>query len=182
MNKAVLLHICCGPCSIYPVSILRNHGYEVTGHFYNPNIHPYKEFRKRLTTFEEFASKSNIPLIVDKKYGLTDFLQKVVFSENKRCALCYDDRLKTVAKTAADKGFDSFSTTLLYSRYQNHKSIVDIAEKYADLYGVSFTYHDFRAGWQEGIDKSIEAGMYRQPYCGCIYSEQERYDKSLRKK
>jgi len=182
MNKTVLLHVCCGPCSIYPVSVLREQGFEITGHFYNPNIHPYKEFKRRLATLKTYAAHEKLPLIVDNNYGLTGFLQKVVFNEQRRCSICYDSRLETIARTAAEKDFDSFSTTLLYSKYQNHKLIINTAEKYAEKYGVSFTYQDFRVGWQEGIDKSVEEGMYRQPYCGCIYSEQERYDKSLRNK
>ena len=77
---------------------------------------------------------------------------------------------------------DAFSTTLLYSRYQNHDLICSQSERLAEKYGVPFYYQDFRKGWQEGIDRSIEMGLYRQPYCGCIYSEQERYDNRWKKR
>lgn len=119
---------------------------------------------------------------IDTNYGLTKYLQKVVFHENKRCSICYDIRLKAVAKRAGEKGFDAFSSTLLYSKYQNHTLLREKGEKFAVQYGVKFHYEDYRKGWQKGIDGAIERDLYRQPYCGCIYSEQERYDKKLRKR
>ncbi len=178
----ILLHICCGPCSVYPVKVLRQQGYRITGRFYNPNIHPYKEFKKRLNTLEKYARDIELPLIIEREYGLTEFLRNVVFNEQQRCKFCYEIRLEDCAKMAAEKGFPAFSSTLFYSKYQNHQLMRSVAERMAAKYGVEFVYHDFREGWQEGIDISIKEEMYRQPYCGCIYSEQERYDKSLRKK
>ncbi len=178
----ILLHICCGPCSVYPVKVLREQGYGITGRFYNPNIHPYKEFKKRLNTLEKYARDIELPLFIEREYGLTEFLRNVVFAEQQRCKVCYEIRLEDCAKMAAEKGFPAFSSTLFYSKYQNHQLMRSVAERMAAKYGVEFVYHDFREGWQEGIDISIKEEMYRQPYCGCIYSEQERYDKSLRKK
>lgn len=178
----LLLHVCCGPCTIYPLTVLRDLDIEVVGHFYNPNIHPYKEFRRRLVTLQDFADLQDLPLVVDNKYGLTEFIRKVVFHEKDRCNICYAMRLEKCAALARDSGYDFFSTTLLYSRFQRHNGLVALGNKLADTYGVAFYYHDFRQGWQYGIDRSIELEMYRQPYCGCVYSEQERYDKSLRKK
>lgn len=178
----LLLHVCCGPCTVYPLSVLRKLDVEVTGHFYNPNIHPYKEFSRRLETLEYYAVQQNLPLIVDRKYGLTEFIRKVAFHEDKRCDICYSMRLEKCASLASENGYDSFSTTLLYSRYQRHKALITYCEKIAAAYSIEFFYQDFRQGWQYGIDKSIELEMYRQPYCGCIYSEQERYDRNLRKK
>jgi predicted adenine nucleotide alpha hydrolase (AANH) superfamily ATPase len=178
----VLLHVCCGPCSIYPLTTLKEMGHQVTGYFYNPNIHPYKEFRRRLDTLKDYAEGVSLELISDDNYGLTGFIQSVAFKEKTRCTICYISRLEETVKTASARGFDSFSTTLLYSRYQNHQLLKEICSKLAEQYRVAFVYRDFRQGWQLGVDKSIEMEMYRQPYCGCIYSEQERYDKSLRKK
>ncbi len=178
----ILLHICCGPCSIYPVNLLRKKRYDVTGFFYNPNIHPYKEFENRLETLEKYAKEIDLPLIVDENYGLTPFLRKIVFKEQVRCRFCYEMRLEECAKMAVKKGFSGFSSTLFYSKYQNHILMKNIAEKISKKHNISFVYYDFRKGWQEGINISKEKNMYRQPYCGCIYSEQERYDKSLRKK
>jgi len=178
----VLLHACCGPCTIFPLTYLREKGLDVTAYFYNPNIHPFKEFRRRLTTLEEYAKKTRFPLIIEKEYGLTEFIRKIAFNENKRCTICYSMRLEKVVEFAVENGFDSFSTTLLYSKYQNHKLIVSHCEQLALQHNIEFLYEDFRDGWQIGINQSKELEMYRQPYCGCIYSEQERYDKSLRKK
>ena len=177
----ILLHICCGPCAVYPLSFLLHRNYAVTAFFYNPNIHPFKEFRRRLTTADEYLKTLKIPLIADKKYGLKDFLRAVVHEEKTRCNYCYLDRLEKTVQKAKEKKFDAFTTTLLYSKYQNHRKIVEISEKLAEKYSISFIYHDFREGWQQGIDISKKLSLYRQPYCGCIYSEWERYDKSLRK-
>ena len=178
----LLLHVCCAPCSTYTLGKLREQNIDVSGYFYNPNIHPYREFRKRLATLREFAAVQDFPLEIVSEYGLTEYLRKVVFHEKLRCMICYDMRLEKTALQALKSGADAFSSTLLYSKYQNHETIPKIGKQVADKYGVEFYYDDFREGWQEGIDKAIEMDLYRQPYCGCIYSEQERYDKKLQKK
>ncbi len=178
----LLLHVCCAPCSTYTVTKLRDQGIDVSGYFYNPNIHPYREFKKRLDTMKEFAAKIDFDLQTEADYGLTEYLRKVVFNEKQRCSICYDMRLEKTAEQAAKTGADAFSSTLLYSRYQKHENIIATCNKMAEKYGVEFYYDDFRQGWQEGIDKAIEMDLYRQPYCGCIYSEQERYDNRLKKK
>lgn len=178
----ILLHVCCGPCTTYPLKMLRQANAKVTGYFFNPNIHPFKEFRRRLSTLNDYAMDVQLPLIVDQHYGLTEFVRKVAFHEKERCRICYSWRLEKTVSEARERGFDSFSTTLLYSRYQNHSQLVSFCEKLSCEYDIPFYYQDFRQGWQEGIEVSKELEMYRQPYCGCIYSEQERYDKSLRKK
>lgn len=177
-----LLHSCCGPCTIYPLSVLRSQGHEVTAYFNNPNIHPFKEFKRRLNTLKDYASDENLKLVADEKYGLTEYLREVVFKESERCGICYEMRLVSTAKFAKVNGFNAFTTTLLYSRYQNHDVIITLCEDLARKNDLTFIYEDFRKGWQEGIDISKEKEMYRQPYCGCIYSEQERYDKTLRNK
>lgn len=181
MSTKILLHSCCGPCTIYPLAVLRNDNYDVTGFFYNPNIHPYKEFKRRLTTFSTFAEEQGLKTIIDSKYGLKEFLRSTVYKEDERCPICYEKRLCQLITTALEQGFDAFSTTLLYSRYQNHQLLKTLCEKLAADYSLDFIYHDFREGWQEGIEAAKEAQMYRQPYCGCIYSEQERYDRTIRK-
>lgn len=178
----VLLHVCCGPCTIYPFTVLQQEGCKVTGYFYNPNIHPYQEFKRRLSTLEQFSAASNFPLIVEKEYGLREFIRKVAFHEEERCQICYLLRLKKTAILAKTLGFEAFTTTLLYSKYQRHSDLTEICRSLSSEYAVEFLYRDFRSGWQYGVDRSIDLSMYRQPYCGCIYSEQERYDKSLRKK
>jgi len=178
----LFLHVCCGPCTIFPLSVLREKGTQVTGYFFNPNIHPYKEFERRLLTLQSYADDVQLPLIVEKQYGLSDFVRKIAFHEEERCNICYLMRLEKTAAMAKERGFDAFSTTLLYSKYQRHSQLIKFCEQLSSQYQVPFYYHDFRDGWQLGIKKSKELDMYRQPYCGCIYSEQERFDKSLRKK
>lgn len=178
----ILLHVCCGPCTAYPLKTLRENGYEVNGYFFNPNIHPFKEFRRRVVALETFCSLESFNVSYHQKYGLKEYLRKVVLNEHKRCPICYLMRLQSTVKKALEDGADAFSTTLLYSRYQDHALIRSLAEKLATENGIPFYYQDFREGWQEGINTSKEMDLYRQPYCGCIYSEQERYDKSLRKK
>ena len=180
----LLLHMCCGPCSCYPVKKLREDGIEPRGYFFNPNIHPYKEWDMRLKTAKEFAEKVDMKIITDENYMLRDFLKKALMAEsveNGRCRMCYTWRLEQAAKFAAENGFDSFTSTLFYSIYQQHDLMKETAEFFAEKYGVSFYYEDFRTGWQEGTDISIDLGLYRQPYCGCIFSEEERYSKAIRK-
>lgn len=180
----LLLHMCCGPCSCYPVKVLREQGIEPTGYFFNPNIHPYKEWDMRLKAAEEFAARSEMKIITDKHYMLRDFLRRALAAEqaeNGRCRMCYTWRLEETARYAAENGFDAFTSTLFYSIYQQHELMKETAEHFARVYGVKFHYEDFRPGWQEGIDMSVEMGLYRQPYCGCIFSEEERYSRELRK-
>jgi len=178
----ILMHVCCGPCTAYPLRELRAEGHEVSGFFFNPNIHPFKEFKRRLNALEELSRHEDFPVEYERTYGLREYLRQVVFHEDERCGLCYAMRLEPTAQRAKETGADAFTSTLLYSRYQNHALIRAQGAELAKKYGLIFYYRDFREGWQEGIDMSIEMGLYRQPYCGCIYSEQERYDKSLRKR
>lgn len=178
----LLLHTCCGPCLLYPIGELCTRGYDVTGYFYNPNIHPYKEFRRRLDSLADLAQSERFKLIIERDYDLDIYLKSVVHNEKQRCSICYDLRLQRTVKYAVDNGFDCFSTTLLYSRYQKHELIEDMGKALSQQYGISFIYSDFREGWQLGIDMAIEKDLYRQPYCGCIYSEQERYDNRLKKR
>ncbi|MDD2401868.1 MAG: epoxyqueuosine reductase QueH [Clostridia bacterium] len=171
----ILLHACCGPCCIYPVDALRKEGHEIWGYSYNPNIHPYTEFIKRLETFKEYAEEINFSVIVDDNYGLEEYLRNVVFREGDRCRVCYSMRLRKTAQIARKGKFDAFTTTLLVSPFQNHQLIKDMGEAIGTEIGVPFYYQDFRPGFKEGVIKSKEENMYRQQYCGCIYSERDRY-------
>lgn len=175
------MHVCCGPCAIYPLQALRGEGLDVCGYFYNPNIHPYREFQRRIGGLTTLATKIEFDVDIDRNYGLTTYLQRVVHNEERRCAICYAMRLEQTAQKAVKNGMDGFTSTLLYSRYQNHILLKNMGKELATQYGIEFLYRDFREGWQQGIDESIAMDLYRQPYCGCIYSEQERYDKKLRK-
>jgi predicted adenine nucleotide alpha hydrolase (AANH) superfamily ATPase len=106
---------------------------------------------------------------------MEEFLRNVAFREKDRCRYCYYDRLRFSAYKAKEEGFEGFTTTLLYSKYQSHEMIKSIGESAAIENQIKFYYRDFREGWLEGIKISKEIGMYRQPYCGCIYSEKERF-------
>lgn len=171
----IILHICCGPCLIYPLRILREMGHDVTGHFFNPNIHPYLEYKRRAETLSAYAGEKGLPVIWAEDYGMEVFFRLVAGHEEDRCRICYTLRLQETARLAKEQGFTGFTTTLLYSKFQKHDVIREVGERLGREVGIPFVYHDFRAGWQEGVDLSREIGMYRQPYCGCLYSEKDRY-------
>ncbi|HOQ09586.1 MAG TPA: epoxyqueuosine reductase QueH [Syntrophomonadaceae bacterium] len=171
----VLLHICCGPCATYPVPWLREHGYNVMGYFYNPNIHPFTEYQKRREALQSFADQVGLKVIFDELYDPQNYFQQVAFRENIRCRFCYQIRLDRAAHIAKRGNFDYFTTTLLVSKYQKHDLIRRIGEDMGEKYGVPFLYHDFREGFAETRTRSQEMGLYRQQYCGCLYSEIERY-------
>ncbi len=170
----LLLHTCCGPCTIVPLQRLRAEGNEITGFFFRHNIHPFGECRRREETLLAFAAAEKFPVIVTPGYDLEGFLRKIVFRETDRCRICFRERLEAAAYAAREGGFRAFSTTLLYSRYQPHEVIRDMGAAIGRAAGVSFLYRDFREGWAEGVAESRRRGMYRQNYCGCIYSERER--------
>lgn len=171
----ILLHICCGNCAIYPVKVIREQNHELAGFFYNHNIHPYQEFSRRLETTRDYAARVKLPVTYDEEYRLEDFLAAVALEPANRCEYCYRSRLLATANEARLNDFEGFTTTLLYSRYQKHQEIVDFGRQLAKEYQLFFHYEDFRAGWNEGIKISKEMGLYRQQYCGCIYSEKDRY-------
>lgn len=170
-----LLHICCAPCSIYPVRTMREEGADVTGFFYNNNIHPYTEYIKRRDSLVQYGKIAGLDIIFRDDYDLEGFLRAAVFREAERCAYCYFERLKTTALYAMKAGYDAFTTTLLYSIYQKHDMINEIGKSAGESAGIPFLYRDFRKGWREGVEESRRLGLYRQKYCGCIYSEKERY-------
>ena len=174
-STKVLLHTCCAPCSIHCVDSLRSEGLAPVSYWFNPNIHPYTEYRNRKTTLEDYAKSIQLPLIVDNTYGLREFCKNVIHDLSGRCFYCYDVRLEQTAKYAAEHSFASFTTTLLVSPFQNHQAIINAAEKAAEKYHVPFLYRDFRPGFQDGQSKARELELYLQKYCGCIFSEEERY-------
>jgi len=180
--SSTLLHICCAPCSVRCIETLRDEGIEPTGYWYNPNIHPYTEYRSRKTTLEEYAKAIHLPLIVNNEYGLRPFLQAVGNSFDDRCETCYRLRLEETARLAAERGFESFTTTLLISPYQNHELIVAVAKQAAAAHGVPFLYRDFRPTFKEGQQIARDSGFYMQKYCGCIFSEEERYRRKKKPK
>lgn len=182
-NPTVLLHVCCAPCSISVVDALRDEGYDVTGVFFNPNIHPLKEYLARRDSMKQLADKANLDVIwADEDYDLTGWLAMVSSNPKygARCKLCYEQRLSYTQRIAAEQGFNYFSTSLLYSTKQLHELLADVGNA-VQKPETPFLYHDFRPLWKEGIERAIEEEFYRQSYCGCVYSENERYHKKLEK-
>lgn len=177
----LLLHTCCAPCSIMCIEKLREQNIDVTGFWYNLNIHPYTEYKARRDCFEEYAKSIDLPVVFNDYYGLDEFSKSVINNLDNRCRYCYVKRLTETAKYAKEHGFDAFCTTLLYSPYQKHEMIVEVASKIAKEYGVEFFYQDFRPYFKEGQEKARNLGMYMQKYCGCIYSEEERYLNKIEK-
>lgn len=171
----ILLHICCANCAIYPLSRLREEQHQVTGFFYNHNIHPFQEYRKRLETVRDYTTAEDVPMIYHEPYLLDTFLANVAHNPQTRCSYCYQSRLDQTAREAKKQNANGFTTTLLYSRYQDHQAILDYGRQLAHNFGLTFHYEDYRAGWNQGIQISKQLGLYRQQYCGCIYSERDRY-------
>ncbi len=169
----ILVHICCAPCFTYPHKRLLEEGHEVTGLFYNPNIHPYTEYKSRLASLEKYAEMKATKVIY-KNYDMENYLRGAVVACD-RCGFCYNYRLAEVARTARQMGYDAFTTTLLISPYQKHETLAKIGKKIGDEYGVEFYYEDFREGYRESRGLARTFGLYMQKYCGCIFSEKERY-------
>ena len=173
----LLLHTCCAPCSVYCIEKLRKDGIEPTLYWYNPNIHPYTEYKNRRDCLKEYAELINIKLILNDEYGLDNFCKSVSNNINTRCInYCYPVRLRKTFEYAKQNGYDTVTTTLLYSIYQNHNFIKKYMEKLSKEYGIDFLYVDFREGFWKGHEKARELGLYMQKYCGCIFSEEMRYN------
>ena len=170
-----LMHICCAPCANMPIEVLRTDGIEVAGYWYNPNIHPFTEYRSRRNCLQEYAKTIELPLILKDEYGLRPFVREVAEDIDGRCVKCYEMRLYDTARQAAEGGFDSFTSSLFISPYQNHELMREVAERAAKEYNVEFLYRDFRPYFKEGQARARELEMYIQKFCGCVFSEQERY-------
>jgi predicted adenine nucleotide alpha hydrolase (AANH) superfamily ATPase len=158
-----------------PFARLRGEGVELVGLFYNPNIQPYTEQRRRLEALAPWAREQGLRLVVQDEYDPQAWLRQMVFRENQRCVICYHQRLTRAAQVARRGGFDAFTTTLLYSVQQKHELIARAAEAVAADQGVEFIYRDWRSDWRLGVEQSRRLELYRQAYCGCIYSERDRY-------
>ena len=172
-----LLHICCAPCANQCIEVLRGDKIEVSGFWYNPNIHPFTEYKARRNCLREYAQTIDLTLIEKNDYALRPFVRAVVDDLENRCGKCYEMRLFEAAKQAKEGGFDSFTSSLFISPYQNHELMRDVAERAAAEYGVDFLYRDFRPYFRAGQDFAREHGFYMQKYCGCVFSEEERFVK-----
>lgn len=175
----LLTHVCCAPCYIAPFKHMQSQNIEQVAFWFNPNIHPVTEFYKRMNELQKMQNKYSLKVIYDKTYSPEEFLQNCAYRESSRCAYCYYLRLDKTAQIAKRGKFDYFTTTLLYSKFQKHDLIIEVAESVAKKRGVKFYYKDFREYWKEGIELSKAEEMYRQQYCGCIFSERDRYEQQL---
>jgi predicted adenine nucleotide alpha hydrolase (AANH) superfamily ATPase len=171
----LLLHICCGPCAGATIPAWRQKGAEVLGFFYNPNIHPLLEYRRRLTGAREVAEITKMPLVEDVAYDPTRWFAEVSGGEGPRCARCIAQRLERAAVEAVAQGCDAFSTSLSISPWQDQEAIRAAGERAARLHEVDFGYEDLRPLYPESRRLSRDWGIYRQKYCGCLISEWERY-------
>lgn len=177
----ILLHICCGPCAIRPLQTLADEGFEPLGYFYNPNIHPLGEYLKRREGADQVANLLGVGMVHEDKWDIREWLasEKSGAPAPERCFWCCETRLEATARKAVELGISYFSSSLLYSRYQPHEHIREAGLKIAAAFDLEFVYRDFRIYWQEGIAISRNWNIYRQAWCGCIFSEAERYAKKL---
>ena len=175
----LLLHICCAPCSAACIKVLREENIDIVGYWYNPNIHPFKEYDSRLKALKEYSKMINLNVIYDDFYGLDEFVKNTVNIIDNRCGYCYLSRMERVVKYAHDNGYDAFSSTLFISPYQKHDLLKSICENLSKKYNIKFLYRDFRPYYELGREMFRETGLYMQKYCGCIFSERERYKKEI---
>ena len=185
----ILLHICCGNCAAYPFKLLREEGHDYEGFWFNPNIHPYEEYSLRLSSLKELAEGRSVNMHYTEEYNPAEYFrmfgiedlsgaEHVEAAKNieraERCKLCYKLRLEKTAEKACQNGFDAFSTTLLISPYQDFEQITATGKELANKYNISFHVKDFRPHFRESQTMGKELGLYRQKYCGCIFSREER--------
>ncbi len=176
----ILLHTCCAICFIGPHEKLTDEGHAVTGYFYNPNIHPMIEFRRRLKAVKVLRDRLKVDIICEEDYGLRSFLRTADWEQDHRCVDCYRMRLAHTARIAREKGFDAFTTTLFTSTHQDHSLITEVGCEAAQKHGIEFLQRDWRDLHDYNQSEAKRMNLYRQQYCGCIFSEKERYQNTKR--
>lgn len=182
-TPSLLLHSCCAPCSSYVLEYLSQY-FKITVFYYNPNISPEEEYRKRVAEQKRLISQlpSKNPVdFIEGDYKPQDFYDiakgmEDIHEGGERCFSCYRLRLEHAARLAADMGFDYFTTTLSISPYKNAPKLNEIAEELSEIYRVKNLPSDFKKkeGYKRSIALSAEYNLYRQDYCGCIFSKLER--------
>ncbi len=173
----ILLHTCCAVCLAGTAHELHARKLAFTAFFYNPNVQPLLEWRKRLKATRVLCDRLKLPLEMDDTYALVEFLRATSGREHApgRCEVCYRMRLGRTGERAKALGFDAFSTTLLASPHQDLALVRRIADEQAARVGVPFEDLDLPAAHAAGEEFAKKHNLYRQQYCGCIFSEQERY-------
>jgi len=177
--KKLLLHACCGPCLSGANIALSQDDLDVTGYFYNPNIHPQIELIRRADSLRMYVEARKFNAVIIDNYNIELFESEVVGKSGDRCLNCYRLRLEATANYAIRNRFDCFSTTLLLSPYQKHDLIRLAGEEASRKYGVSFYYRDLRPFYNESIKRSKEMGLYRQKYCGCYLSKEKKNEQAV---
>lgn len=175
----VLLHTCCAPCSLSCIEPLQEEKAELELFWFNPNIHPYTEYKARRDCLLNYAQEIGLTVRVKENYGICEFVKAVANNIENRCKYCYYIRMYETAKFAKENGYDAFTTTLLCSLYQDHEGIKAMGERLEEEFGVKFLYRDFRPNFREGNARAKEKEFYMQKYCGCIFSEMDRYSKQI---
>ncbi len=178
----LLLHTCCAPCSVECVDTLREQGMDITAFWYNPNIHPYKEYEARRDTLIEYAKSIDLPLLMQDEYGLRKFISALQNDFVGRCTTCYQMRFEAAAKCAAENGFEQFTSTLFISPYQHFELMKSAAQDAAQKYHIHFYEYDFRPLFRAGQNRARAMNLYMQKYCGCVFSEEDRYLGGKKKK
>jgi predicted adenine nucleotide alpha hydrolase (AANH) superfamily ATPase len=173
----LLMHFCCANCGLYPIKRLAERGIDFRGLWFNPNIHPEDEYLRRLDALRRLESLRGLDIEYVDYYGLEEFKASVEAHDGLRCEACYMMRLERTAVKAKEMGLDGFTTTLLVSPYQKFDLIVSTGRMLQEKHSVAFFEEDFRPGWKEALGMSRELGLYRQNYCGCIYSKKEREER-----
>ncbi len=181
-RKTLLLHGCCAPCSSYVLEYLTEY-FDITLLYYNPNIFPGSEYNKRIEEVKRLISEMPLKFqvkLIEGEYKPEDFFDIAKGLEHlpeggERCFRCYRLRLEEAAKAAKEGGYDYFSTTLSISPHKNAEKLNEIGRELEEKYGVKYLYADFkkREGYKRSIELSRIYGLYRQNYCGCIYSKQQ---------
>ena len=174
-STRVLAHVCCAPCAVFAFPRLQVLFKEVVGLWYNPNIHPLVEYNRRLDSVKDWSRQSGTRVLYEEKYELKSFLRQIAFREEQRCVVCYYMRFRKVAAFARHGNFEYFTSTLLVSPHQNQDLMRKIACEAGKEYGVRPYLAASREGWKESRNVSHAMGLYHQQYCGCIYSEEERF-------
>ncbi|MBI3037800.1 epoxyqueuosine reductase QueH [bacterium] len=173
----LLLHACCAPClgGAYPAFSQDHH--DILAFWENPNIHPFLEYKARLESFQAFVQTKNISAVYgNSEYGLDKFLLTLNGDfGSSRCAVCFEIRLKSAAQKALELACEAFSSTLLISPYQNHELILSTAARVSKNLEIPFFYKDVRGMFKDTFALARENYLYRQKYCGCVFSERDRF-------
>ena len=173
--KSVLLHVCCAHCAAYTINHWREQGYNITAFWYNPNVHPYTEHEQRLEAMKTLTTQLKVHLIISEGYEIIDYFRQIVGHEDERCQHCFRMRFSRTAQVAQEKSFSAFTTTLLISPHQKHDLIHETGARVAKETGVEFLYANLRKRYSDSRHLTKPLDLYRQQYCGCVYSERERY-------